>query len=147
MKLQEIRGQSGSAIVVVLSITVTVALIIAVAMEYTSTIRRYVQRGEALQSAIAIGDGALESAFCYWRGICRLSTNAALPTSAFASIPLPTQAQFPDIPGFTVTAAKVDTSLDHPPTISNFNVIAVDPEFNAIGPHRQSCSGNGTRSY
>lgn len=143
MKPREIRKQSGSAIVVVLSVTVTVAVIIAIAMEYTSAIRRYVQRGEALQSATAIGDGALESAFCYWRGICRLSTDMPLPTSAFAAIPVPTQAQFPDIPGFTVTTDRVDTGLDHPPTISNFSVIAVDPEFNAIGASASPVPGMG----
>jgi hypothetical protein len=138
-----IRGQSASAIVVVLSITVTVAVIIAVAMEYTSTIRRHVQRGEALQSAIAIGDGALEGAFCHWRGICRLSTDTPLPTTAFASIPVPTQAEFPDVPGFTVTTAKVDTGLEHAATISNFNVIAVDPEFNVIEPTASPVPGMG----
>ena len=143
MKLRSSHAQSGSAIIVVLSITVTVAVIIAVAMEYTSTIRRYVQRGEALQSAIAIGDGALESAFCYWRGISRLSTDAALPTSAFASIPIPTQAQFPDVIGFTATTSKVDTGLDHPPTISNFSVVAVDPEFNVIGSSASLIPGMG----
>ena len=132
MILQKIRGKCGSAIVVVLSITVTVAVIIAVAMEYTNTIRRHVQRGEALQSAISIADGTLESAFCYWRGICRLNTDTPLNTIAFAAIPLPTQAQFPNINGFTASPIPADLTLDHPPTLSNFNVIAVDPEFNPI---------------
>ena len=58
MKTQLNAKNSGSAIVVVLSITVTVAAIVAVSMEYTATIRRYVQRSQALQSAVAIGGTA-----------------------------------------------------------------------------------------
>lgn len=143
MKLRQISRHSGSAIVVVLSVTVTVAVIIAVAMEYTSTIRRFVQRGQALQSAIAVGDGALESAFCYWRGICRASTDMPLNTTAFADIPLPTQAQFSNISGFTASATPADLSLDHPPTISNFNVIAVDPELHPISPTASPIPGMG----
>ena len=143
MKLRSLREQSGSAIVVVLTTTVTVAIIIAVAMEYTSTIRHNVQRSQALQSAIAVGDGALESAFCYWRGICRLSTDTPLATSAFADIPLPTQAQFPNISGFTATTIPADLTQAHPPTLSNFNVIAVDPEFNPIAPNANLIPGMG----
>lgn len=151
MKLRVTHGRTGSAIVVVLSVTVTVAVIIAVAMEYTSSIRRHVQRGEALQSAISIADGALESAFCYWRGICRLNTDTPLNTNAFTAIPLPTQEQFADINGFTASAAPADLTLDHPPTLSNFNVIAVDPELNPIGPSASPTPGMGqgptTKTY
>jgi hypothetical protein len=143
MKSHNKSTEAGSAIVVVLSITATVAVIVAVAMEYTSTIRRYVQRSQALQSAVAIGDGALESAFCYWRGVCRLTTDTPLPTSSFAVIPLPTQAQFPDVPNFTASAAPADLSLAHPPTISNFSVIAVDPELNPIGAAASLIPGMG----
>ena len=143
MKFRAIRKQAGSAILVVLSVTVTVAVIIAVAMEYTSTIRRHVQRGEALQSAISIADGALESAFCYWRGICRLNTDTPLNTSALTAIPLPTQAQFANVSGFTASATPADLTLDHPPTLSNFNVIAVDPELNLIGPLATPAPGMG----
>ena len=125
MKTQLNSKNSGSAIVVVLSITVTVAIIVAVSMEYTATIRRYVQRSQALQSAVAIGDGALESAFSYWRGICRSSTDIPLPTSAFAypNIPLPTQTQFPNVPGFTAQLdrrrSESGTSADHYLTIAS----------------------------
>jgi len=145
MKTQLNSKNSGSAIVVVLSITVTVAIIVAVSMEYTATIRRYVQRSQALQSAVAIGDGALESAFSYWRGICRSSTDIPLPTSAFAypNIPLPTQTQFPNVPGFTAQVAAADLSQAHPPTISNYSVIAVDPELNPIAPAADLIPGMG----
>ncbi len=145
MKTQLNGKNSGSAIVVVLSITVTVAAIVAVSMEYTATIRRYVQRSQALQSAVAIGDGALENAFSYWRGICRSSTDIPLPTSAFAdpNIPLPTQAQFPNVPGFTAQVAPADLSQQHPPTISNYSVIAVDPELNPIATGGDLIPGMG----
>ncbi len=151
MKTQPASSESGSAIIVVLSITVTVAIIVAVAMEYTASIRRYVQRSQALQSAVAIGDGALESAFAYWRGICRSSTDIPLPTSSFTNIPLPTQGQFPNVSNFSASAAPADLSLAHPPTISNFNVVAVDPELNVIAPSASPIPGMGqgptTKTY
>jgi hypothetical protein len=143
MKTQPANRESGSAIVVVLAITVTVAIIVAVAMEYTGTIRRYVQRSQALQSAVAIGDGALESAFAYWRGTCRASTDMPLPTTAFANIPLPTQSQFPNVSNFTASSLPADLTLAHPPTISNFSVVAVDPELNVIAPSASPIPGMG----
>ena len=132
MKLPEQNKQQGSAIVVVLSVTVTVAMIVAVAMEYTTTIRRNVQRSQGMQSAIAIGDGALESAFASWRTICRQQTNAARSTTDFQSIPLPTQAQFPTVAGFTAIRGSSDLTLPHAPTVSDFQIIAVDPQLNPM---------------
>ena len=56
-------GEAGSALIVVLSIIVTLTVTAAIAMEYTTTVRHHVQRSEALQSAVSVGDGALEHAF------------------------------------------------------------------------------------
>ena len=144
MKSPKKNKQQGSAIVVVLSVTVTVAMIVAVAMEYTASVRRNVQRSEALQSATSIGDGALENAFSYWREISRLQTNTALPTTAFqTTIPLPTQAQFPSVPSFTASRAPADLTLAHAPTVSNFQVVAVDPQLNPIADDASPIPGVG----
>jgi len=61
---------SGSALIVVLSVIATLAVAVLVSMEYTTTVRHHVQRTEALQTAISIGDGVLDHAFAYWREIC-----------------------------------------------------------------------------
>ena len=146
MKSQKRTKQQGSAILVVLSVTVTLAMIVAVAMEYTATIRRNVQRSEALQSAISIGDGALENAFSSWRTICRVQTNVAQKTTAFQSIPLPTQAQFPTVTSFTASRTPADLTLAHAPTVSNFQVVAVDPQLNPIAATADPIPGIGQSS-
>ncbi|HEY2801482.1 MAG TPA: hypothetical protein VGI85_12860 [Chthoniobacterales bacterium] len=118
--------------IVVLSVIATLTVGVAVAMEYTTTVRHQVQRSEALDSAITIGDGALEQSFAYWREICRNNTDASLQNSSFANIPLPTQDQFPNVPNFTAQRAAADPSENQPPTVSNFQVLAVDPELKLI---------------
>ena len=123
--------QNATALVVVMSVIATLGVMVAVSMEYTAIIRRHVQRSDALQSAITIADSSLEKSFCYWREICRNSTDSALGTSSFATIPLPTQSEFPNIPHFTASASATAPSAT-PPTVANFKVIAVDPEMNPI---------------
>ncbi len=123
---------SGSSLVVVLSVIATLSVTVAVSMEYTTAVRHHVQRSEALESAVTIGDGVLEHAFSYWREICRSNTDASLGTSSFANIPLPTQSQFPNLEGFSAQRAEADPTSSHPPTVSNFQVIAIDPQYNPI---------------
>jgi hypothetical protein len=153
VKSPESGKQDGSVMVVVLSVMMSLAVTAAISIEYTTTIRRHVQRSDALQSAIAIGDGSLEKSFSYWREICRMSTDSALHTSAFESIPVPTQAQFPTIAGFNATITSADLTLAHPPTVSNFKVIAVDPELNPIDsaaslvPEMGQGAANATYNY
>ncbi len=123
--------QAGSALIVVLSVIATLTVTVAVAMEYTTTVRRHVQRSEALQAAITIGDGVLEHSFSYWREICRGNTDASLHNTAFQDIPLPTQDQFPDVPNFTAQRVA-SVSTGQPTTVSNFAVLAVDPELRLV---------------
>jgi hypothetical protein len=124
--------EDGSALIVVLSVIATLTVTVAVAMEYTAAVRHHVQRSEAFQSAISIGDGALEHAFSYWREICRSNTDASLHNSSFQDIPLPTQAQFPNLANFTAQHAAADLSASQPPTVSNFQVLAIDPELRLV---------------
>ncbi|MGI8431311.1 MAG: hypothetical protein ACR2MW_03340, partial [Chthoniobacterales bacterium] len=86
----------------------------------------------ALHAATTIGDGVLEHAFSYWREICRSNTDASLTSASFEDIPLPTQSQFPEVAGFTAQRASFDPSLSTHPTVANFQVIAVDPQYNPI---------------
>ena len=132
MKAQSRSSEAGSALIVVLSVVATLTVTMAVAMEYTTNVRHNVQRSEALQTALAIGDGVLEHSFSYWREICRSNTDASLHNSSFQDIPLPTQAQFPTINNFTAQRAAVAQGQTQPPTVANFQVLAIDPEFRYV---------------
>ena len=127
--------QSGSTLIVVMSITAILMVIAGVAAEYTMNISRNVRRSNTLESAIAIGDSCLDILFGNWRSICRQpgNVNQALPTNSFTSIPLPTSSLFPNIPTFGAEAADYyGASLANPPAISNFKVVAADAEWNPL---------------
>ena len=129
------RKQSASTLIVVMSITATLMVIVAVAADYTMNINRNVRRSNTLESAIATGDSCLDILFGNWRSICRQpgNVNQALPTNSFTSIPLPTSSLFPNIPNFGARAADYyGASLANPPTISNFKVVAADAEWNPL---------------
>lgn len=132
MKPLAIKSAAGSSLIVVLSVIATLSVTIALSMEYTTVVRHHVQRSEALHAATTVGDGVLEHAFSYWREICRSNTDASLSTDSFTDIPLPTQEQFPEVTSFTAQRTTSDLTQSHPPTVSNFQVIAVDPQYNPI---------------
>lgn len=135
MNLTYRKAESGNAIILVVSIMAVLVAIVAVSVEYTTTINRHVQRANALQSAIAIGDGVLESQFAYWREICRINTTQAMPTSYMQYIPAPTQAQFPKVKNFTTkagTQANLVDEYDPNYTVSNLKVVAVDPQLQPL---------------
>ncbi|MGH8092243.1 MAG: hypothetical protein ACREIF_02050 [Chthoniobacterales bacterium] len=132
MKPSNILRETGSALIVVLSVIATLAVAVVVSMEYTTTVRHNVQRSDVLQTAISVGDGVLEHSFSYWREICRSNTDASLDTSSFANIPLPSQSQFPNVLNFTAQRAAADFTQSQIPTVSNFQVIAVDPQMRPI---------------
>ena len=133
MKTFLLRKQSGSTLIVVMSITATLMVIAGIAAEYTMGINRNVQRSNTLESAIATGDSSLDILFGNWRSICRYpgNVNQALPTNSFTSIPLPTSSLFPNIPNFGASAVDYyGANLPNPPTISNFKVVAANAEWN-----------------
>jgi len=132
MKTILLRKQSGSTLIVVMSITATLMVIVGIAAQYTMGITRNVQRSNTFESAIATGDSCLDILFGNWRSICRQpgNVNQALPTNNFTSILLPTSSLFPNIPNFA--ASSVDyygANLPNPPAISNFKIVAVDAEW------------------
>ncbi|HWX15379.1 MAG TPA: hypothetical protein VNY07_02220 [Chthoniobacterales bacterium] len=135
MKTNLLRKQSGSTLIVAMSITATLMVIAGIAAEYTMNISRNVQRSNTLESAIVTGDSCLDILFGNWRSICGQpgNVNLPLPTNSFTSIPLPTSSLFPNIPNFGAEAADYyGASLANPPAISNFKVVAVDAEWNPI---------------
>jgi hypothetical protein len=136
MKTIHLRKQSGSSLVVVISVLATLMVVVGVAAEYTWTVNRHVQRSNTLERAVAVGDSSLEMLFANWRAICSSAPTTLQPTSAFASIATPTSSQFPDIPGFAATATDYyDNNTPNPPTVSNYKVVAANAEWQALaGP-------------
>ena len=123
---------AGSALIVVLSVIATLSVTVAVSMEYTTVVRRHVQRSEALQAATTIGDGVLEHAFSYWRETCRSNTDASLNTGLLPEHSAADPESIPERSDFSAQRASADLTAASAPTVSNFQVIAVDPEMNPV---------------
>jgi hypothetical protein len=139
MKTKGLKGE-GSALVVVMSVLATLLVTVAIAIEYTTSIHKNVLRSRWLSNATTVGDGSMELLFGYWREVCRGNTNVPMPTSAFASVPLPTSAQFPDVLNFSATRVPDSTGSF---TISNYGIQAVDPELNPLSSNANPPPGIG----
>ena len=138
MKTIHPRKQSGSSLVVVLTILATLMVVVAIAAEYTYTVNRHVLRSNTMENAIAVGDSCIEMLFANWRAICRATPTTAKPTDAFSSIPLPTAAQLnlPAVTNFAKRGTGFDPNvdqLDSNYTISNYKVIAVSNRWTSLG--------------
>jgi len=140
MKISLRQIEAGSAIVVVMSVLATLMVLVGVSFEYTQTINRNVQRSDTLENAVAIGDGTIDLMFGYWREACRKQTNVAPSTDDLdaSDLPLPTTTQFPNVPNFTATR-----SADTTKTISNYKIVAVDPQLVQMGNSTPPTPGVG----
>jgi hypothetical protein len=137
MKTPHVRKQSGSSLVVVLSVLATLMVVVAVAAEYTSTINRHVQRSNTEQSALAIADSCIEILFANWRAICSVPGTVTTPqtTSNFANIPVPTATQL-NLPSVTVkrgtTVNPNNDEYDANFIISNYKLVGTNAQWNAL---------------
>lgn len=127
--------QSGSTLAVVISTLAILMAVVAVAIYYTTTVNRNTQRTTTLQSALAVGDSAIEVMFNNWRSTCRTSPTTVKKTSDFSAIPTPSP--FPNTPSsnFVKRGASYDPAndeFDATYTISNYKVVGVDAEYNAV---------------
>jgi hypothetical protein len=139
MKTVPSRKQSGSTLVVVLSVLATLMVVVAVAAEYTSTVNRHVQRSNTVQNAIAVGDSCIEILFAHWRKICSApgSVLTGQATSAFSAIPTPSPGQLnlPTATNFAKRGVSIDPANDEYDanyTISNYKLVAVGPNWEAL---------------
>jgi hypothetical protein len=134
--------ESGTAIIVVMSILATLLVLVGVSFEYTQTLNRHVQRSDTLENAVAIGDGAIDLMFGYWREACRKQSNVAPSTKDLSAIPLPTGGSsgtlFPDVANFTATS-NADTSK----TVSNYKIVATDPQLTQMADDVSPTPGVG----
>jgi hypothetical protein len=131
--------QSGATVVVVISVIATLAIFTGAALDYTFTVGKNVERSNKMGAATAIANGCLQQQFMYWREICRSSATQGPSTSAFTSIPLPTQAQFPNIASFTATTGSGSNY-----TVSNYGVRAVTPQLQPLAATAATIPAIGT---
>jgi len=145
MKTIQLRKQSGSSLVVVISVLATLMVVVAVAAEYTNTVNRHVQRSNTVQNAIAVGDSCIEIMFAQWRKICSApgSVLTGQPSDSFrvpGVIPLPTyqQLNLPNVANFAKTDITINwykpnnDDYDANYTISNYKIVATGPNWEAL---------------
>jgi len=129
--------KSGSSLAVVMLTIATLAVIVAITLDYSSNINRLVQRTTTFQTAVAAGDATIERLFTNWRAICRATPSTALATNAFSSISLPTSSQLnlPNNSNFAKAGTNADLSdeYDATYTVSNIKVVAVDGTLQSVG--------------
>ena len=136
MKFASRNSDSASSLVAVMVSMATLMGVAAVAVEYTTTINRSVQRTTYFQAAMTTADAAIEQLFANWRAISRATPSVALPSNAFTNIPLPTYSQLnlPNVANFSKAGTQADLTDEYDPTytISNLKVVAVDGTLQAM---------------
>lgn len=139
MKMTLHHKQSGSSLVIVLTVLATLMVVVAVAAEYTTVINRHVQRSNTEQTAVNVADNCLEIMFSHWRAICSAPGGAITPqnTQQFAAIPLPTSTQLnlPSATNFVKRGISRDPANDeYDPNyvISNYKVVAVNAQWRQL---------------
>ena len=126
MKLKINAKAEGTAILIVMLILAVLAVVVGIAMAYTSNIAHQVERSNTLGNAIAIADGCLEHNFAQWRKVCQAPGIPKPPTSnQLSTLPLPTQAEFPQVANFTRTRNSYNPAF----LVSQCKVEAIDPEL------------------
>src|SRR5450631_1455214 len=82
-------NQSGSTLMVVITIMSILMVVVALAFEYTTNETRNVQRSNTFQTALAVGDSAIDVLFNNWRTTCRTSPSTVYKTSDFSAVATP----------------------------------------------------------
>src|SRR4051812_36768599 len=118
----------GSTLVAAIIFIAIISGATGIAFMATTHLGRNAQRTRQYEGAIAVGDANLEWAFAQWRSICRSQGNVAMSGSNFTGITSPSAAWLPQPTGYAV---------------SNYNIIAVDVEGNAIDPAAAPPSAQG----
>ena len=134
MKKTNLSPKAGSTIVVAMLITFIIAILIAIAANYTQQMSRVSKRTRAINTAMEIADGCLETLFANWRNIYRSETATVLPTNYFYTTAYH--------PGSQPSTAPVPALIPTPPpstfpsttnyTIDTYNIIATDPMLNTL---------------
>ena len=131
------QDSRGSTVPAALILVFVLCVLIAVAFELTNGMGRHTQGAGAVESTVAIADGALDYLYANWRQIARTSPNLAPSSSEFANIAAPGSSYFPEVQNWT---------------LKNFGVVAVDPLLQPLPtattpPSKQTGRGPGSYSY
>ncbi len=96
-------AQTGNTLLVTLMTMIIVGVFVELALQYTNSISRNVQRSLLLRQATNIGDASTEMAFSAWRAICRTNQTKIFKRSDFDNeIPTPTPGNFPGVARYTL---------------------------------------------
>ncbi len=127
------REHSGSTLLIIMVVLVTLTAAVLGALNLTSGVARNVQRSNQLRNAREIGDGVLEYAFGVWRERSRPTPNVHLTTSDLAAVPVPASTLFPDVENFSVERAS-NPSPPPDTVVTNYKIEAVNPEWIPMDP-------------
>lgn len=88
-----------------------VGVFIDLAMQYTNSIGRNVQRSILMRQAINVADSSTEMSFSAWRAICRQNQAKIYKRSDMdKEIPTPTRVTSPGSPFRSVTTASIPST-------------------------------------
>ena len=140
---------AGSSTLMILSVIAVLAMFTAGALDYSMTLQRQSLRINLMQRACSIGDGSLQYSFGIWREICRLNSALAMPVTYFSSVTPPPASYFPDVSNYTASTSPNTPGTTY--TVSNFQIQALDPQWNILpsGSAPTPCIGanNATQSF
>ena len=106
----------GNTLLVTVVTMAIVGVFIDLAMQYTNSIARNVQRSLLLRQATNIGDSSTEMSFSAWRAICRQNQTRIYRRSDIDhEIPTPTPGNFPGVFNYN---------------LSNYNIYPLDSNWN-----------------
>src|SRR4029079_4367820 len=92
------RDRAGNTLLLTVMTMAVVGVFVSLALQYTNSIRRNVQRSLLLRQAINVGDASTEMSFSAWRAICRQNQTKVWKRSDMdTEIPTPTPGNFPGV--------------------------------------------------
>lgn len=97
-------AQAGNTLIVTVITLAIVGVSVDLALRYTNSVNRNVQRSILLRQATNIADSSTEMAFSAWRAICRQNQNKIYKRSDMDNeIPTPTPGNFPGVKTYTLS--------------------------------------------
>jgi len=104
MKLRPTHPVAGNTLLITVVTMAIVGVFVNLAMQYTNSIGRNVQRSLVLRQATNIGDASTEMSFSAWRAICRQDQTRIYKRDEMdTEIPTPTPSNFPGVSTYTLS--------------------------------------------
>jgi hypothetical protein len=104
MKTKTTHSPAGNVLLITVVTMAIIGVFINLALQYTNSIGRNVQRSVLLRQATNIGDSSTEMSFSAWRAICRENQTRIYSRSEMDDeIPTPTPGNFPGVSTYTLS--------------------------------------------